>query len=179
VKRFGQEDIFTSFSDISISDYANGICIALEAIEGQVFHPNILFLPFTPDTLHKRDLTTIYQTAQRHQVGVVLFAPDREARLGSHKDIHIRIPSEAVTHDLHETRSFDLAMLISYTLYKNRDTHIKLCIPSNLKRHATDYLQQLIAESRFPTSTQIAIYPTDLQTAIQQAPQGDLEIVAL
>lgn len=179
VKRFWKEEIFTSFSDISITDYTSGICVALETIEWQIFHPNILFLPFEPNTLYKRDITTIYETAKRHQVGVILFSPNQNIRLWSEKDIHIRIPEEAMHTDMHDAKVYDLAMLLWYALHKNRQANITLCMATKSQRKAKEYLTRLVNEARYPDNATIEIFDTDLHEAIKNAPEADLDILSI
>lgn len=178
VERFGKHDIFTSFSEITVKDYTAWITISLEAIEGQVFHPNILFLPFRPNTLPKSHLYRIYTTALREHVGVILFSPATESRLWSQKDIQVWIPEEVLSSNLYDDKPYDLSLLISYSLHKNRDATITFCMNTEHTDQWTTYLNNLLKESRFPSSTKIEVFnETSLVEAIDIYSRADLTIV--
>ncbi|MBU0705681.1 hypothetical protein KJ657_03800 [Patescibacteria group bacterium] len=179
VKKFGEEGIFTSSSIIDVDDYAEGVCISLEAIGSQVFHPNILFLPFKPDRLPKTSLKSIFETAEAHQVGVMLFDRDEDIGLGSEQDIHVWLPKEAMDRDFYDDRIFDLAMLTAYKLYRNWHGKITLwmCVPEDQRDKAHYYLKKLIYEGRFPLNTEIQISDEGFKHTISKAPQGDIHIL--
>lgn len=179
VQKFGQEGIFTSSSIVSVYDYTNGVTVSLEAIEGQVFHPNILFLPFNPNRLPQNSLEKIFETASRHQVGVVLFDRNEEMGLGSEEDIHVWIPPEVTKRDFYSERKFDLSLLIAYTLQRNWAGNISLwmCVDEKDRDNANYYLHKLIYEARFPSSTSIHVVTENFKQALTKAPQGDLHII--
>ena len=180
VDKFSQEHIFTSSSTVEVKDYTNGICISLEAIGGQVFHPNILFLPFKPNQLKETELERIFLTAQRSQTGVVLFDKDETVGLGSHEDIHVWISDKALKNDLYDNhKMFDLAMILSYRLYNNwhGQINIWMCTSEKNKRKARYYIEKLLYESRFPQDTQIHISTNPFLKTLENAPNGDIHII--
>ncbi|MBU1683434.1 Na-K-Cl cotransporter [Patescibacteria group bacterium] len=179
VQKFGEEGIFTSSSVIDVDDYTKGVCIALEAIESQVFHPNILFLPFKANRLPQSALKRIYETADRHGVGVIIFDRDEDIGLGSEEDIHVWLPSEVLDGDFYDIKSFDLAMLVAYKLYRNWSGKITLwmCVHEDQKESAQYHLKKLIYESRFPLNTKIMVSTDSFTKTINDAPQGDVHII--
>lgn len=119
VKKFAQEGIFTSSSLLRTDDYSKGIALALEAIESQIFHPNILFLPFKPQQLNSYAMERIYAAAHENMVSVVLFDRDEELSLGSQEDIHVWIHPRVLDQEFYADRDFDLSLLLAYKLQRN------------------------------------------------------------
>ena len=182
VDKFSQEHIFTSSSTVEVKDYTNGICISLEAIGGQVFHPNILFLPFKPNQLKEKELERIFVTAKRAQTGVILFDRDETVGLGSHEDIHLWLSDKVLGEDLYEgQKTFDLAMILSYRLYNNwhGQINIWMCTQEKNKNKARYYIEKLLYESRFPQDTQIHISTHTFLKTLENAPNGDIHIIPI
>lgn len=180
VDKFSDEGIFTSSSIIETHDYTEGVNISLEAIGGQVFHPNILFLPFKSERISVTNLEKIFENAYRQKIGVVLFNRDEEAGLGSEKDIHVWISPKVIKKEFRDDRKFDLAMLLAYQLYRNWSGKLTLwmCTNKASTEKARYYLQKLIYEARFPLSTEIKISNQSLKETLNNAPQGDIHIVS-
>ena len=182
INKFSQEHIFTSSSIVEVKDYTNGICISLEAIGGQVFHPNILFLPFKPDQLTKKEVERIFTTAKHSQTGIILFDKDKTVGLGSQKDIHIWISDKALNKNLYDNQKiFDLAMILSYRLYNNwhGNLNIWMCTTKTKKNKARYYIEKLLYEARFPQDTQIHISIHSFLKTLKNAPNGDLHIIPI
>ncbi len=180
VKRFGEEGIFTNFSMIESKDYVEGVLTSLGAISSQVFSPNILFLPFRPDKISKSSLKRIANTSKDAGNGIIIFDRDKELGLGSEKEIHLWISSEALDKDFEEDRYYDLAGLVANEIKENWDGTINLhmCICEKTERKVKNYLKKLIDEARFsPEDTKINIETKEFIEALQEAPDGDLHIV--
>jgi solute carrier family 12 (sodium/potassium/chloride transporter), member 2 len=180
VKKFGKEGVFTAFSTVSVDNYTSGICISLEAIEGQVFHPNILFLPFRPNQLPKQSLSRIFKTA-KGEAGIIIFDRDEDLGFGSEEDIHVWIHDKVLDKDFYEDRTFDLAMLVAYRLYRNWVGKITLwvCTIPSKEDAAKRYLKKLIYEARFPASTQISVSTEPFIETLRDAPHSDIHIIAI
>lgn len=181
VAKFSNEGIFTSYSIIETDDYTEGVNISLEAISSQVFHPNILFLPFKADRLSETNLEKLFDNAMKQRLGIVLFHKDQEAGMGSEKDIHVWVSPKAMEKDFREDRKFDLAMLIAYQLYRNWSGKINfwMCTTKENSEKARYYMQKLIYEARFPSSTEVKISTNSLEETVNKAPQGDIHIVSM
>jgi len=179
VNKFGEEGIFTSSSVIDVDDYTDGVCISLEAMESQVFHPNILFLPFKAERLSRSDLNKIFQTAKKQKVGTIIFDRDEDIGLGSEQDIHVWLSDEIIDTEFYEDRKFDLAMLVAYKLYRNWGGKVNLwmCTSEERKESAHYYLKKLIYETRFPSNTKITVSTDSFKKTITHAPQGDIHIL--
>lgn len=181
VDKFSKEGIFTSSSIIETEDYTDGVILALEAIRGQIFHPNILFLPFKSERMSERNLETIFEKTVKQKIGVVLFDKDEEAGIGSEKNIHVWISPKVIKKEFREDRKFDLAMLLAYQLYRNWSGKINLWMCTDKKNvdKARYYLQKLVYEARFPSETNINISTKPLKEVLSDAPQDDIHIVSI
>ena len=182
IKKFGEEHLFINHSVVEVKNYTDGICVALESIKSQVFHPNLLYLSFTPTELPKNDLARIFKTARRAGVGVIMLDRDEEMALGAEEDLHIWIPESAMKKDLYKEHSFDLAMILAYRLYANWDGTLTLHLATSKRnrKKARRYLEKLLYEARFPQNTQVTIHATkDLHEAIREAPNADIHLMPI
>jgi solute carrier family 12 (sodium/potassium/chloride transporter), member 2 len=181
VKKFDKEGLFTSTATVTVDNYTNGICVSLEAIEAQPFHPNILYLPFKPNQLNKTSLTKIFRTAKKGNVGVILFDQDEDIGLGSQEDIHIWISPKVLERDFYADHRFDLALLVGYRLHKTWVGQITLwmSVKKNFVPDAERYLKRLIYEARFPASTQIKVSTMSFAKTLKKAPRGDLHVIPI
>ncbi|MBD3313043.1 Na-K-Cl cotransporter [Candidatus Woesearchaeota archaeon] len=181
VDKFGKEGIFTSYAHINAKDYINGVTISMQAIEGQFFHPNILFLPMAPEDLSKKEEKRIFRTVKDSKAGLIIYDKDPEIGLGSQEDIHVWIPDDVLDRDFYEERRFDLAMLVAYRLRKNWVGSINLWMNTTKDREdeAKRYLRRLVYEARFPPATEKNVFVGTLLQAIRKAPKGDVHIISV
>lgn len=175
VKQFSNDGIFTSSSIVSIQDYTQGVITSLEAIESQVFHPNILFLPFRASKLPTKKLKSIYEAAKDSKSGVALFEKDSESGTGSEQNIHVWIKYSSL--DVFEKKNFDLAMLIAYSISRNWNAKIHYWI-YDAKQGAKEYAKKLLYESRFD-SNRVNISKESLTKSLKKSPEGDIHIISV
>ncbi len=151
----------------------------MEAIEGQFFHPNMLFLPVDPNKLNKTDLEQIFDTADETRSGVCIFDKDKDIALGSEKDVHVWLPDSALEGDFYDNRVFDLAMLSAFRIQRNWVGNVSLWMPTDedKEKEAEKYLDRLKYEARFPAATNINVTTDTLNQSIRAAPKGDLHII--
>ncbi len=180
VEKFGESGIFTSFSTVDAKRYVDGLIVSMEAIESQVFAPNIVFLPYKPDKLSLNNLKRIIDVSKKRTSGLVLFDKEAQVGLGSEKDVHVWISPNTLKKDLYEERYYDLAMLIAYALRKNWDGTITIwmCVGSKKKQQEGErYLKKLVYDARFPDSTEINVVVGDFSETLDGSPDGDIHIM--
>ncbi len=179
VKSFSEEKIFTSYSTIEANDYVNSLIVAMEAVQGQVFSPNILFLPYKPSKLNPGDLKKIIDSSVRKKYGLALFDRDNKTGLGAKKDIHVWITSKVLEEDLFDRRHYDLALLFAFSIKENWDGEVTLwmCVEDEKEKgKAEKYFHKLIYEARLPYSTKLKVTVGDFHKTLSIAPEGDLHI---
>ncbi|MGM0438841.1 MAG: amino acid permease [Patescibacteria group bacterium] len=179
VEKFNGEKIFTSYSTIQANDYINSLIVSIEAIQSQVFAPNVLFLPYKPSKLRPSDLQKIINSSVRNQYGLALFDRDEDIGLGTEEDIHVWITSRVLKEDMFTTRHYDLAMLTAYSIEQNWDGKVTLwmCVDQeDDKKLAEKYLHKLIYEARLPHNTKVNVVTGDFHNTLKNAPQGDIHI---
>ncbi len=179
INKFNKEKIFASYSTIKATDYISSLIIAIEAIQSQVFAPNILFLPYKPSKLKKESLQKIIDSSVRNRYGLTLFDRDEDIGLGTREDIHVWITSRVLTEDMFKRRHYDLALLIAYSIQKNWKGQVKLwmCVEDESDSIlAKKYLHKLIYEGRLPYSTRVEIRVGDFHSTLKEAPEGDVHI---
>jgi amino acid transporter len=177
VEKYKDEEMFISYSTISVKDYVDGICISLGAVAGQLFPPNILFLPFTPVNLKSKEIHEIIESVKKNRLGLIFFDRSEEIGLGAEKDVHIWLPENIIKHPFDLDKIFDLGMLVGYELSKNWHgrLHLWITVKKDTKK-AEKYLKKIILEGRLP-QTEIHISLDSIVDSINKAPQGDIHIV--
>lgn len=180
VKKLAGEGLFTSFSTVYVDDFIEGILVSLEAIESQVFSPNILFLSFKPEEFSEADVRRICRTSEDVQVGTVLFDRDKNLGLGSEQDIHVWISPRVLEQGFYDDRYFDLAGLLAYEIQRDWKGSITLwmCVDEEKEVLASNYLEQLVYEARLPTKlTSFNVVNGNFYDIIKKAPVGDVHII--
>jgi amino acid transporter len=178
VKKFNGEKIFTSYSTVDATDYVDSLIISIEAIQSQVFAPNVLFLPYKPSNLKPNNLKKIIDSSVKRKYGLVLFDRSEIVGLGSQKDIHVWLTPKVLDEDMFKSRHYDLALLIAYSIQKNWDGEVSLwmCVKDEDKEKARKYLHKLIYEGRLPHSTKVKIVSGEFEKTLRKAPEGDIHI---
>jgi amino acid transporter len=179
VEKFGESGIFTSFSTIDTREYIEGLIISMEAIESQVFAPNIVFLPYQPGEMSLQDLKRVIALSKKQKSGLLLFDREKQIGVGTEKDIHLWIAPRALETDLYEERYYDLSMLIAYSLRVNWKGRISIwmCVTEKQKQEAERYLSKLLYEARFPESTRINVVVGKFDEVLNEAPNSDIHII--
>jgi solute carrier family 12 (sodium/potassium/chloride transporter), member 2 len=179
IEKFGEEGIFTSSSTVSADNYADAVAISLEAIEGQTFPPNILFLPFKPKMLPLHSLQRIFKVAKKHNVGIVISDRDKEIGLGSEEDVHIWLSGSIINKDIYTERDYDLTLLLAYRLYRNwaGNLTIWMCVSKDKENEAALYVKKLLYEARFAPSTKVIISTRSFEKTLHNAPIGDIHLI--
>ncbi|MBD3355475.1 hypothetical protein GF361_05880, partial [Candidatus Woesearchaeota archaeon] len=180
VDKFKKEGIFTSYASVSVENYINAVCTSLEAMEGQFFKPNILFLPVSLKYFSKYELKRLFSSAKSADSGMILFDKNNDIGLGSQEDIHVWLsPNILKEDDLYKERKYDLAMLSAYQLYRNwvGKITLRICVEKKNEDEARRYLRRLIAESRFPASTEIEVITDTFYQGLKESPRGDIHII--
>ncbi|WP_455368636.1 amino acid permease [[Eubacterium] cellulosolvens] len=178
VEKYKDEEMFISYSTVSVKDYVDGICISLGAVAGQLFPPNILFLPFAPVNLKSKEIHEIIESVKKNRLGLMFFDRSEEISLGAEKDVHIWLPENIIKHPFDLDKIFDLGMLIGYELSKNWHgrLHLWINVKKDSKTKAEKYLKRIILEGRLP-QTEIHTTLGSTVESIEKAPQGDIHII--
>ncbi len=178
VKKFDDEKIFTSYSTIHATDYISSLIVSIEAIQSQVFSPNILFLPYDPPKLQPGDLQRIIDSSTANKYGLLLYEGSENLGLRAESDINVWITPRVLKEDIFEFRHYDLALLIAYSLEQNWKGNIvlRMCTDEKNEKKAEKYFHKLIYEARFPHSTKIKVETTDFYEALKKTNAGNLHI---
>ncbi len=180
LRKFEDDKIFATYSTIDAEDYTNSVVVSMEAIQSQVFAPNILFLPYEPEGIVDKDLEKIIKAAEENYCGITLLDKDENVRLGAEGDIHVWISPKAMEDGLFERRYYDLSLLMAYSIKSNWNgkIHIWMVVEDeNQGAEGERYLKNLIYESRFPRSTELNVIKGEFQEVLEEAPAGDLHII--
>ncbi len=178
VKKFNEEKIFTSYSTINATDYISSLIVSIEAIYGQVFSPNILFLPYDPGSIKPEELKKVIDSATEKKYGLILFDKDKGAGLGAERDIDVWISPKVLKEDIFEERHYDLSLLTAYSIKQNWKGAIRLrmCVEEKNVRKAEKYLYKLIYEARLPYDTEVVVSNENFKKELEKVTESDLQI---
>ncbi|MBD3310480.1 Na-K-Cl cotransporter [Candidatus Woesearchaeota archaeon] len=156
VQEFGSKEIFTSYAPVRSMDYIEGVRVSLQAMKSQFFHPNILFLPYSISSFKKQDMKMLFDTARTAGSGLVIYDEYKKRAAEPEEDISVWLPNKAYKGDFYSDRTFDLAMLVAYSIQRNwiGKITLRICVDKKNKEGAERYLKKLVYEARFPHSTQ-------------------------
>ena len=179
VKKFGETNIFTSFSTVEAKDYTEALTITMGVLKSQVFPPNVLFLPFKPAKISIVSLRKIVNSAKERSIGLAIFDRHNEIGLGSEEDVHVWISPSELDKEFYAERFFDLALLIAYKVRLNWGGKIvlRMCVEKERHLEAKRYLQKIVYESRFPPNTEINVDDSQFMATVKNAEEGDLHII--
>jgi len=157
VKKLEKQGIFTSYTRVKSKKVSRMLKIALQAMKGQFFHPNMLLI--NEENFSKKDLQELMKVSKRSQTGLLIKKNKNKKNIDKEKKIHVWIPEKNLNNNLFSERDFDLAMLIAYQLSRNWNSQIilKMNIRNHKKSEARKYLRKLIYEARFPPNTKIDV----------------------
>ena len=177
-KRFYEEGIYTNYTTVEDKDYIKSIEIALEAIEGQFFHPNVAYVPSDISKLSEDNLKGLINSCDYSETGLMFFKPSQNTTIEENQEIHLWVPEKALNKDFYENRSFDLAMLLSYKMRMNWSGKIILhmSLNNNSKIKAKRYLNRLVYEARFPKNTEVDVSTIAKERKFKER-DGELHIV--
>ena len=179
VEKFNGSRVSASYSTIQAADYINSLIVSIEAIQSQVFSPNILFLPYKPSKLRPSDLQKVIDSSTRNNYGLALFDRDEDIGLGTEEDIHVWITSKVLEEDMFESRHYDLSLLTAYSIEQNWGGKVTLwmCVEDeSKKRTAEKYLHKLIYEARLPHSSMVKVVVGEFHDTLKKAPEGDIHV---
>ncbi len=178
VDKFSSEKILTSYSTIEADDYINSLVVSMEAIQSQVFSPNILFLPYKPSNMNPKDLKRVIDSSARNRYGLMLFDRNEDIGLGNEEDIHVWITPKAINEDMFDQRHYDLGLLIAYSIEENWNGKVTIwmCVDEGSEKKAERYLHKLIYEARLPYTTRAKVVVGDFHKTLKNSPEGDIHI---
>ncbi len=177
IKKFEEQGIFANYTTVESEEYLEDTSISLEAIEGQFFHPNILFLPLESYKFELKKLEKLIHTTRYSKSGLIFFKKYKVG-LGLEKNIHLWIDDSVLEKDFYEDREFDLAMLLGYKIKSNWKGKITMHMitSSGKAKKAKKYLKRLLYESRFPSDTKIKVN-YNLKKAIEKQ-KSDINLIS-
>lgn len=179
IEKLREKGVFCSYNYVEAKDYINALCISLEALEGQFFHPNILFMPLQGHKISEQDLKRMFKGVRVATSGMALYDKNHDVDIGSRQDIHVWIPSKVLKKTFYDDRDFDLAMLLGYRLQKNWKGKLHLWMATRKKDEADRYLKRFVYEARLPEDTQYHISGKGFKKLFKEAPKGDIHLVSV
>jgi hypothetical protein len=182
IQAFMADGIYARATTVDAEDYVEGVRTATQVLRSTFFRPNILFLRLYPDS----DLGELQQLVDRtaaYNMGILLLARHPVIGLGREQFINVWVAPQGPDWrpDL-RLSNLDLAVLLAYKLKRNWRGHINLCMAvpdEETKAKAEAFLTNLLTLARLPDDTQVRVWQSPFEEALQRAPRADLSTFGL
>lgn len=179
---FRTEDVFATASVVSAESFERGVITSIQALSGAFLTPNIVFLTVPEEVSRDGQLTAIMQTAERHDVGILLSVAHPKVGWGRRRDIALVLGDRGPEWEL-GTRlpNLDLATLTAYQLTRNwqaRLTLVGVAADDEHRAAARGYLERLAEAGRLPRDTRMTVVDRIGAGALSD-PRPDLAILGL
>lgn len=189
IERLGRElqenDVFTTWSVIATADYKEGVLVGLQALRSAFFRPNVLVLRFPAEAKAQQELSELLAEAVRLKVGIMLLGIHDLAGLGRRTVINLWVPphpGQRPTPELLAQDHLNLAILYAYRLaraWRAQLNVVGVVADAQSVEPARAYLDELRDLCRLPGGARSHVFVGSLESAIPQAPQSDVDLMAL
>lgn len=179
VDAFTRDGIFARVAFVEEEDFAKGIRVGLDVLNGAFFHPNVWFNVIQPDT-EASVVQAVLKRAEEKETGAILFAQHPESGLGREQTINVWIRDQSPDWEVGLRLSrLDLSLLLAYQIAKNWDGTINLITviedPAE-RENGHKFLNSLIDLGRMPSDTNTIVQVGDFNDFLPHAPRTDLNI---
>ncbi len=182
VPAFANDKIFARIALLEVKDFALGLQTGLEALRGAFFHPNILFMPITPE-VDQATLQFILDRTVENEMGALLFAKHPETSLGREQVINVWLRDQSPAWEVGlRLGNIDLSLLLAYQLVRNWQGQMNLITivaDPDEQANGEKFLADLINFGRMPRNTRPIVEIGSLDECLPRSPEADLNIFGL
>jgi amino acid transporter len=179
---FRTKDVFSSWAVMHVDDFAKGVNLGSQALQGAFFRPNIVFLNMQEHDNYETELRPVMKESVRLEIGVLLYLSHSTAFLGQKNMINVWVSDRKGNWDVGwDIGNLDLSLLVAYKLKMNWKATIRLVMvidDKNEENNALQFLTSLINLARLP-QTLLEIHVGNFNDYISNAPAADLNIFGL
>lgn len=122
------------------------------------------------------------EKAERRAMGIGLFHDEPVARLGSRSSVNVWITDQSPDWEISfDLGNVDLALLMAYKLHKQWKARVRVVTAIEKAEHvesAREFLENVLELARLP-EFEIVIEQCSFETALERAPQADIEFFGL
>ncbi|MFW6206857.1 MAG: amino acid permease, partial [Gemmatimonadota bacterium] len=178
---FRERGVFVSWAEIEYHGFADGLTVALQALRGTFFKPNVVFLRMPSEEQRARDYPEIILEADRQLLGTLLYAPHPRAGLGQRRFINVWIRDRSPDREIRwDIGNLDLSLLTAYRIQRNWEAKLRLVMVVERREdeeRARGFMNRLADLARLEAS--IVVASGSLDGFLPAAPVADLNLLGL
>jgi len=161
--------------------YSTGVRFLIDALESQVFPPNLVLVDGTRHS--EKDLQIVLDHCHRRELGLAVFLPHPEGHLGRGQDVTVWLSERSPAWELKlHNANLDLPVLLAYLLVREGRGRMRL---SSVVRSAPErpkaevFLTHLIEAGRLPKSTGVEVAAGEFIAAVRASPYADMHLFGI
>lgn len=185
---FMEQNISANSAIVECEEYHKSVLNAMQSLKASFFTPNTVFLSLTDNKKEDDHVASILQKAKEYGFGAYLFVPFRKVGLGLEKSINLWIDLRTVDRKLkYKVDEINIGLLTSYLLKNNWKAKLNIIailgaddeMENKKKTWAKKYMKKLMVLARMPQDTELHYVQSDFETAVDEMPRADLNILIL
>ncbi|MFO8183774.1 MAG: amino acid permease [Candidatus Aegiribacteria sp.] len=180
---FMNEGIYSSSTVMMGDNFPGDVRVAMQAMAGSFFRPNMLFLELPKDRETHESLQSVIREAKNQRIGVALLVRHETAGLGRRNRVNLWIPDRGPEWKLEmEFEELDLAILLAYRMYDRWNARLTVTAAVENKAdisRAREFLSRLVDLARLPAETGAFKADEHYDRYSSQGPEADLNIFPL
>lgn len=177
---FMNEGIFSSATVMQGKEFPRDVMVAMQALAGSFFRPNLLFLELPKDRETHEALKCVMAEAAEQRIGAALLVRHDSAGLGRRSRVNLWIPDRGPDWKLEmELGNLDLAVLLAYRMSDRWNASLMVNTAVREKDQASAarrYLGKLCDLARLPADTGVFEADEGSDRFSSSGPEADLNI---
>ncbi len=168
------EKLLVNGTVIEDNDFLHGAKLVIQTLQGNVFHPNTLFLTLSNNPGKDFIISELVYQASRYNLGVLILKHHPRVSFGIQKDINLWLRDKSP--------NWHLAILITLQLHLNWEGKINLVTVAEDKqtqKRMHKFLFNLSEQTRLPSLTEFNVLVGNFKDVIPDAPRADINIFGL
>ena len=168
------EKLLVNGTVIEDNDFLHGAKLVIQTLQGNIFHPNSLFLTLSDNPEKDFIIQELLNQARRDNLGVLILKHHPRVAFGIQKDINLWLRDKSP--------NWHLAVLITLQLHLNWVGKINLVtVAENYqsKKHMYNFLYHLSEQTRLPSLTDFHVLIGNFKDVLSEAPRADINIFGL
>ena len=169
-----RDKLTVSSTIIEDDDFLHGTRLVIQALKGNAFRPNCIFLNIGSSEEKDKNLKELVRYAGLNNLGILLLKQHSRIAFGLQKDINLWLRDKSP--------NWHLAVLISLQLQQNWGGKINLVTVAESKREEGrlyKFLNNISEQSRLPSLTEFVVLTGNFKDAVKEAPRADINIFGL
>lgn len=178
---FRCDDLYATSVTIDATELVPGIAQACAVLNSNYSPPSIIYA--VASYFDDDEICELINVSKSREIGLAMLARHPQSGLGRERTINVWIRNQAPDWNLAlKMASLDIALLLSYQLWRNWHGHINLVtFVKNDDEYppAHAFLTQLLEDARLPQSTEVVVKQGNFRELIETVPEADIQIIGI